>query len=82
MTPSRRAARRRRTGRSATAAARPSARSRRVDARAASRDGVTVYFDASNLTDEVGMRYQAHANRPIEAEGVGRRFMGGVRFNF
>jgi TonB-dependent receptor len=46
------------------------------------RDGVTVYFDASNLTDEVGMRYQAHANRPIEAEGVGRRFMGGVRFNF
>lgn len=46
------------------------------------RDGVTVYFDASNLTDEVGMRYQGHANRPIEAEGVGRRFMGGVRFNF
>ena len=46
------------------------------------RDGVTVYFDASNLTDEIGMRYQGHANRPIEAEGVGRRFMGGVRFNF
>ncbi|WP_347707176.1 TonB-dependent receptor [Caulobacter radicis] len=46
------------------------------------RDGVTVYFDASNLTDETGMRYQGHANRPIEAEGVGRRFMGGVRFNF
>ncbi|PVM88231.1 TonB-dependent receptor [Caulobacter endophyticus] len=46
------------------------------------RDGVTVYLDASNLTDETGMRYQGHANRPIEAEGVGRRFMGGVRFNF
>ncbi|MBI1682744.1 TonB-dependent receptor [Caulobacter hibisci] len=46
------------------------------------RDGITVYFDASNLTDEVGQRYQGHANRPVETEGVGRRFMGGVRFNF
>lgn len=46
------------------------------------REGVTVYFDANNLTDEIGQRYQGRTSRPIETEGVGRRFMGGVRFNF
>lgn len=50
--------------------------------RYALRDGITVYFDASNLTDEIGQRYQGRASRPVETEGVGRRFMGGVRFNF
>lgn len=46
------------------------------------RKGLTVYFDANNLTDEIGRRYQGNAGRPIEVEGVGRRFIGGLRFNF
>jgi TonB-dependent receptor len=46
------------------------------------RDGLTVYFDANNLTDEIGQRYQGNPSRPIETEGVGRRFMAGLRFNF
>lgn len=46
------------------------------------RKGLTVYFDANNLTDEIGQRYQGNASRPVETEGTGRRFMAGVRFNF
>jgi TonB-dependent receptor len=46
------------------------------------RDGLTVYFDANNLTDEIGQRYQGNPSRPIETEGVGRRYMAGLRFNF
>ncbi|WP_374574353.1 TonB-dependent receptor [Phenylobacterium sp.] len=46
------------------------------------RDGLTLYFDANNLTDELGQRYQGRTSRPIETEGVGRRYMAGVRFNF
>jgi len=46
------------------------------------RPGLTVYFDANNLTDEIGQRYQGKESRPIETEGVGRRYMAGVRFNF
>lgn len=46
------------------------------------RKGLTVYFDANNLTDEIGQRYQGKVARPVETEGVGRRFMAGVRFNF
>jgi TonB-dependent receptor len=46
------------------------------------RDGLTLYFDANNLTDEIGRRYQGNPSRPIETEGVGRRYMAGLRFNF
>ena len=46
------------------------------------RDGLTVYFDANNLTDEIGQRFQGKPSRPVETEGVGRRYMAGVRFNF
>jgi TonB-dependent receptor len=46
------------------------------------RDGLTLYFDANNLTDEIGKRYQGSPSRPIETEGVGRRYMAGLRFNF
>lgn len=46
------------------------------------RDGLTLYFDANNLTDEIGQRFQGSPSRPIETEGVGRRYMAGLRFNF
>ena len=41
-----------------------------------------LYFDANNLTNEPGIRYQGVESRVIEHEMTGRRYMGGVRFNF
>lgn len=41
-----------------------------------------LFFDANNLTNEEGMRWQGDVTRPYELEGYGRRFMGGVRVSF
>lgn len=45
-------------------------------------DGIVVFFDATNLTDEVYVAYLGQRDRPTEVEQIGRRFLGGVRFNF
>ncbi|MDX2142550.1 MAG: TonB-dependent receptor [Rhodospirillaceae bacterium] len=45
-------------------------------------DYVGVYFDANNLTDAVGLRYEGTEDRPFEVEGFGRRYLAGVRFNY
>lgn len=46
-------------------------------------DFATLYFDANNLTDELGIRYQNRdRNLPVEVEGFGRRYMAGVRVSF
>ncbi len=46
-------------------------------------DFSTLYFDANNLTDELGVRYQNRdRSLPTEVEGFGRRFMAGVRVSF
>lgn len=42
----------------------------------------TLFVDATNLTDEIYVAYQGQRNLPTEVEQIGRRFMGGVRFNF
>ena len=43
---------------------------------------IGLFFDANNLTDEIYVAYQGERVRPTEVEQIGRRFMGGVRFNF
>lgn len=45
-------------------------------------NGVVLFLDATNLTDEVYVAYLGQRDRPTEVEQIGRRFMGGVRFNF
>jgi len=45
-------------------------------------DGIVLFADATNLTDEVYVAYLGQRDRPTEVEQIGRRFMGGVRFNF
>lgn len=45
-------------------------------------DGIVLFFDATNLTDEIYVAYLGQRDRPTEVEQIGRRFMGGVRFNF
>lgn len=45
-------------------------------------DYLTVYGDANNLTDELGVRYEGSKSRPYEVEGFGRRFMIGLRATF
>ncbi|MEM0962099.1 MAG: TonB-dependent receptor [Bacteroidota bacterium] len=42
----------------------------------------TVFADANNLTDELGRRYQSVADRPVEIEGFGRRYLVGLRVNY
>jgi outer membrane receptor protein involved in Fe transport len=41
-----------------------------------------VFFDASNLTNQGARRYGDQSRYPIEYEKFGRRYVGGVRFNF
>ena len=41
-----------------------------------------VYFDAVNLTNKGARRYGDQPQYPIEYESFGRRYIGGVRFNF
>ncbi|MDC7677191.1 TonB-dependent receptor [Asticcacaulis machinosus] len=43
---------------------------------------LTVYADASNLTDETYIAYEGDLSHPSEVEQIGRRFMAGIRFNF
>jgi TonB-dependent receptor len=43
---------------------------------------ISLFFDANNLTDETYVAYEGVAEKPTEVEQIGRRFMGGVRFNF
>lgn len=43
---------------------------------------VEVFFDASNLTNQGARRYGDQSRYPIEYEKFGRRYVGGVRFNF
>ncbi len=45
-------------------------------------NGFVLFVDATNLTDEIYVAYLGQRNRPTEVEQIGRRFMGGVRFNF
>jgi TonB-dependent receptor len=46
------------------------------------RKGVELYFDASNLLNGPGRRYTNDSRYTIEYEKFGRRYVGGVRFNF
>lgn len=41
-----------------------------------------LFFDASNLTNQGSRRYGDQSRYPIEYEKFGRRYVGGVRFNF
>ncbi|WP_193743251.1 TonB-dependent receptor [Sandarakinorhabdus sp. AAP62] len=43
---------------------------------------VTLYADATNLTDERGLRYQGSRAAPFELEYFGRRFLFGVRARY
>ncbi|QQV78984.1 TonB-dependent receptor [Sphingomonas aliaeris] len=43
---------------------------------------VSLYADLSNLTNAVYSAYQGNEGRPTEVEQIGRRYMGGIRFNF
>jgi TonB-dependent receptor len=43
---------------------------------------VEVFFDGSNLTNQGARRYGDQSRYPIEYEKFGRRYVGGVRFNF
>jgi TonB-dependent receptor len=45
-------------------------------------ENLGLFFDANNLTDEIYVAFQGERERPTEVEQIGRRFMGGVRFNF
>ena len=46
------------------------------------RDGLEVYFDGNNLSDEKARRFVDTAAFPIEVEGFGPRYLLGVRFSF
>lgn len=41
-----------------------------------------LFFDASNLTNQGARRYGDQSRYPIEFEKFGRRYVGGLRFNF
>lgn len=43
---------------------------------------VSIFADLNNLTDAVYWAYQGNEGRPTEVEQIGRRYMGGIRFNF
>ncbi|MDP1875786.1 TonB-dependent receptor [Phenylobacterium sp.] len=45
-------------------------------------DTYSVFFDANNLTNEEGVRYQGREDRPYEIEGFGRKYLLGVRASF
>ena len=51
-------------------------------ARYQANDNLEFYFDAKNLTDQVGRRYRGNDSRVYEIEGFGRTYMAGLRFNF
>lgn len=43
---------------------------------------LTLFVDANNLTNALYIAYEGDRSKPTEVEQIGRRFMGGVRFNF
>jgi TonB-dependent receptor len=43
---------------------------------------ITLYADATNLTDERGLRFQGNTAVPYELEYFGRRFLFGVRLHY
>jgi len=43
---------------------------------------VTLFLDANNLTNALYIAYEGDRSNPTEVEQIGRRFLGGVRFNF
>ncbi|MFN3514423.1 MAG: TonB-dependent receptor [Phenylobacterium sp.] len=45
-------------------------------------ENLSVFMDANNLTDEIGVRYQGREDRPYEVEGFGRKYLFGVRASF
>lgn len=45
-------------------------------------DNVEMYFDANNLLNEPGIRYQGDRRRVTEFEQFGQRYMVGLRLNF
>lgn len=51
-------------------------------ARYAITDNFEVYFDASNLLNQPGRRFVRDSIYTIEWERFGRRYTGGIRFNF
>ncbi|WP_103028694.1 TonB-dependent receptor [Salinibacter altiplanensis] len=45
-------------------------------------DNYAVFAEVSNLTDELGRRYQSSESRQVQVEGYGRRYQIGVRVNY
>ena len=45
-------------------------------------DNLEWFFDANNLTDQLGRRIRGNMDRVYEVEGFGLRYMTGLRFNF
>jgi TonB-dependent receptor len=45
-------------------------------------DNINVYFEANNLLEEPGIRYEGETFRVSEYEEFGRRYMIGLRMNF
>lgn len=43
---------------------------------------ITLFADASNLTDETYIAFEGDERHPSEVEQIGRRFLAGLRFNF
>ncbi|WP_035442326.1 TonB-dependent receptor [Asticcacaulis sp. YBE204] len=43
---------------------------------------ITVFADASNLTDETYIAYEGDVSHPSEVEQIGRRVLVGLRFNY
>ena len=53
-----------------------------VSLRYAVNDQLTLFADASNLTDAIYVAYEGTPAKPTEVEQIGRRFLGGIRFSF
>lgn len=51
-----------------------------VSVRYAVNDNLTLFADATNLTDAIYMAYEDDESKPTEVEQVGRRYMFGIRF--
>jgi TonB-dependent receptor len=45
-------------------------------------DALTLFADASNLTDAIYVAYEGTKDKPTEVEQIGERYMFGLRFNF
>ncbi|MEY4722094.1 MAG: hypothetical protein RIQ46_1819, partial [Pseudomonadota bacterium] len=45
-------------------------------------EAMTLFADASNLTDAVYVAYEGTKDKPTEVEQIGERYMFGLRFNF